>query len=171
MMGYHTILVPLDGSTLAEQVLKQIDRMAAPHARLHLLTILGHDRLDQVAAMVSAGGQPFSPIGDPWQVSDFNSPALLDARKAYLSQAAARLTERGFRVSIAVREGDIVETIIDEAARQHVEAIAIATHGRTGFGRLLLGSVTQALLARAPCPVLVLPPSKLLETLESAQKP
>jgi nucleotide-binding universal stress UspA family protein len=170
-MGYRKILVPLDGSTLAEQVLKRLQTMAEPKARIHLLTVLGHDRLDMIAASVSAGGQPFSPIGDPWMANDFNSPDDVEDRKAYLKKAALTLTQLGFSVTTDIRRGEIADTIIQEASEGHFDVIAIATHGRTGFGRLLLGSVTQAILGKAPCPVLVLPPSKLLETLEAAQKP
>ena len=170
-MGYQKILVPLDGSTLAEQVLKRIDKMVAPKAHVHLLTVLGHDRLDIIASTVSAGGQPFSPISDPWMVSDFNDPANLESRKNYLRTAAMSLTKLGLVVTTSIRYGEVVDSIVEEATQGRYDAIAIATHGRTGFGRLLLGSVTQALLTKAPCPVLVLPPSKLLESLESAQKP
>jgi len=171
MMGYRKILVPLDGSKLAEQVLKRIETLAEPKARIHLLTIVGHDRLDIIAATVGAGGQPFSPIGDPWMVNDFNSPDNVEDHRAYLKKAAASLNQLGFIVTTDIRSGEIADTIVKEAAEGHFDVIAIATHGRTGFGRLLLGSVTQAILAKAPCPVLVLPPSKLLESLESAQKP
>ena len=169
-MGYKKILVPLDGSTLAEQVLKRINKMAAPKAHIHLLTVLGHDRLDIIASTVGAGGQPFAPISDPWMVSDFNDPANLEVRKNYLRTAAKSLTKLGFVVTTSVCKGEVIDSIVEEAAQGRYDAIAIATHGRTGFGRLLLGSVTLALLAKAPCPVLVLPPSKLLETLEAAQK-
>jgi len=58
-------------------------------------------------------------------------------------------------VEYRLREGDTIEEILHEAAESSCDLIALGTHGRTGLGRLLLGSVAEAVLRRAGCPVLV----------------
>jgi nucleotide-binding universal stress UspA family protein len=54
--------------------------------------------------------------------------------------------------------GDPQATIIDQAVSKKADLIVMGTHGRRGFKRLLLGSVTEAVLREAPCPVLTVPP-------------
>lgn len=61
-------------------------------------------------------------------------------------------------LELIVRRGMVPETICELAAETGASIIIMATHGRTGVGRMVLGSVTEKTLARAPCPVLVLRP-------------
>ena len=61
------------------------------------------------------------------------------------------------RVEAVVREGETVPEILEEAASMDADLIALGTHGRSGFERLLLGSVTEKLLRKARCPVLTVP--------------
>ncbi len=160
-MGYRKILVPLDGSKLAEQVLKQVELIAAPKAHVHLISVIGPGRIDEIAATASAAGQPFYPLAEPWMSNpNFDESETREAREAYLKRAGELLTLDGYWVTVAVRNGSVADTILDEASHGSFDVIAMATHGRTGIGRLVLGSVTQAVLAKAPCPVLVLPPLK-----------
>lgn len=170
-MGYRKILVPLDGSKLAEAVLKQVDMIAAPKAHVHLLRVAGLERIDEIAATVSAAGQPFSPVADPWMSNpDFDDPESVKRYETYLKLIGEPLTLEGYWVTVAVRKGQIADTIIDEAREGRFDVIAMATHGRTGIGRLVLGSVTQAVLAKAQCPVLVLPALKLASEAVSHEK-
>jgi nucleotide-binding universal stress UspA family protein len=55
-------------------------------------------------------------------------------------------------------EGPVVPEILRQAAAQSADVIVIGTHGRSGFERLMLGSVAQRVLAKAPCPVMAVPP-------------
>jgi nucleotide-binding universal stress UspA family protein len=59
-------------------------------------------------------------------------------------------------VETAVRRGDSVEEIIAYAAERRVDLIVIATHGRTGLGHVLLGSVAERIVRESPCPVLTI---------------
>ena len=52
--------------------------------------------------------------------------------------------------------GDAARTIVELAAEEEVELIVLGTHGRTGFRRLLMGSIAEAVVRTAPCPVLTL---------------
>jgi nucleotide-binding universal stress UspA family protein len=59
---------------------------------------------------------------------------------------------------VTARAGDVSTTIVDEAVGSSADLIVMGTHGRRGFKRLLLGSVTETVLREAPCPVLTVPP-------------
>jgi nucleotide-binding universal stress UspA family protein len=61
-------------------------------------------------------------------------------------------------VSVAAEAGDAAATIVDQAVALHADLLVMGTHGRSGFDRFLLGSVTEKVLRKAPCPVLTVPP-------------
>jgi nucleotide-binding universal stress UspA family protein len=69
--------------------------------------------------------------------------------------AAALATDN---VELAAEAGEPVATIVDQALARGADLLVMGTHGRTGFDRLLLGSVTEQVLRKAPCPVLTVPP-------------
>jgi nucleotide-binding universal stress UspA family protein len=134
---FHRILVPLDGSRLAEAILPDVEELAAQQgAELVLLRIalahaLAGDALveAQVQAVEEAGG--------------------------YLAEVEQRLAARGIRVSSAVRYGRAAEEILDHARTSGIDLIAMSTHGRSGIERVLLGSVAERVLREAPVPVLL----------------
>jgi nucleotide-binding universal stress UspA family protein len=66
-----------------------------------------------------------------------------------------------------LRRGDIADAIVEYARDVLASLIAMATHGRTGFARFALGSVTSAVVHRAPCPVLVVRPKGLVDVDET----
>ena len=127
------VLVPLDGSTLAEAILPAVERLARDHeAEVILLEVLE--------------GQP-------------TREAELEAeRKAvgYLERTADSLRRRGLgRVRASVWYGDADQAIANAATRERVELIAMSTHGRSGLDRLRFGSVAEGVVRRAPVPVLL----------------
>lgn len=63
----------------------------------------------------------------------------------------------GRRAAIRVVEGDVVEQITRAAAAERADYLVIGTHGRNALSHLILGSTSQDILKRAPCPVLVVP--------------
>ena len=67
---------------------------------------------------------------------------------------AVRPTNSTVRVERVVREGPSTQAILDAAKEFDANLIVMGTHGRTGFQRLVLGSVTEEVLRQAPCPVL-----------------
>ena len=67
-----------------------------------------------------------------------------------------------------VEFGAPYKNIVSLAASENVDLIVMATHGRTGLDHLLLGSVTEKVIARAPCPVLIVPPHGRAATLSVA---
>jgi len=67
----------------------------------------------------------------------------------------------GLTVERKVIEGDAATEIVGLAQDSGADLICIGTHGRTGLARLLMGSVAEQVLRKAPCPVMIVKPSKL----------
>jgi nucleotide-binding universal stress UspA family protein len=135
---YTAIVVPLDTSELAEQALAHAAEIARHFdAHLELLTVIPASVGDTVA-----GGT----ARDAW-----------DARKLeaqeYLEAVSSRLTDDGISVSTAVRQGDVAEEIIEHAA--HCDLIIMCTHGRSGLGRWVYGSIADRTLRHAGVPILL----------------
>jgi nucleotide-binding universal stress UspA family protein len=62
------------------------------------------------------------------------------------------------RVNLSAHEGDPAREIVDQALAINADLVVMGTHGRSGFERLLIGSVAEKVLRKAPCPVLLVPP-------------
>ena len=80
------------------------------------------------------------------------------------------LQESGFTVSVAVRFGDPVDEIVRFVETQGVNLVAMATHGRTGLRRLVLGSVAEGVLHRMEVPVLLIRPCDGLTSDEVTER-
>jgi len=140
---YKRVLVPLDGSPLAEGILPFILQIAGP---LDLEVIL-------VRVM-----QPIMPQaieGTAHFMADDVAARLQEARE-YLAPVAADLRGRGVRVTTDARHGEPVTELVAAARQTEAGLIAMTTHGRSGFGRLLFGSVAEAVLRQAEIPVLMM---------------
>ena len=140
---YKRALVPLDGSPLAEAVIPFLMEIASP---LQMSIVLLRVR---------------EPI--PQLVGDGVRHALLDVGEtyardleAYLTSIAAPLRARNVDVSYAIRSGRPDEEIVAAARDAGADLIAMSTHGRSGLGRLLFGSVAEQVLRRADVPVLMI---------------
>ena len=68
---------------------------------------------------------------------------------------------------IVIRDGDIRTTLLNFIQQQNIDLMVVGTHGRTGLGRVLLGSVAEAIFREAPCPVLTVAPRTLREERSS----
>jgi nucleotide-binding universal stress UspA family protein len=135
---YKAILVPLDGSPLAERALPHAEKLAAEAgARLVL--------------MRAARVPPFA-AGDAAEVQ----LAVMDEAEEYLATLRAAYAERGIAVETAAPYGDPAQWIVDEVSLRGIDAIVMATHGRSGLSHLALGSVAESVLAHSPVPVLVI---------------
>ena len=156
---YERILVPLDGSKLAQHALPYARAVAsAKSAEIELMEVIAP--LEELAkadvddyAAVGAGTR-----GDPWLVPDeWTQIAEHFRNKAWLQLAdSAAILGGDVEVSSNVLEGDAAEAIIAEADRQPGTLIVMATHGRSGIGRWLLGSVTDKVIRHANHPTLVI---------------
>ena len=85
--------------------------------------------------------------------------ARVDQVRTLREIAAQELVQRGRRIGIAVSfliwEGDPGEAIIEAARSERADLIVVGSHGRSGVGRFLIGSVSDHVVRHAPCPVLV----------------
>lgn len=160
-MGYNKILVPLDGSKLAEGLLRQVKTLAAPKAHVHLIHVIG-DPIDETHR------QPHSAMAEAWMTNpNPDVPESIELYETYLKRAGETLTLDGYWVTKAVRHGPIADAILQEARNGNFDVIAIARHSRADTSQLALGSVAQAVLAKAHCAVLTLPPVRFSNIVPS----
>ena len=153
---YEQILVALDGSELAEQVLPHVEALAEKFGS-NLMLLRAITPLGTIIAATTPPPMVGAPVitypaVDPMEL--FN--AELAEATEYLQKIAERLGARGLKVNIATPEGPAAEAILEHARTQGTDLIAMTTHGRTGLGRLLLGSVADEVLRNASCPVLII---------------
>lgn len=140
---YKRVVVALDGSPVAEAVIPFMLQIAGP---LDIEVILV--RVNQpVPAMVADGAVPFT-VENPEE-------ARLDAEE-YLKPIAAELRDKGVRVETQVRRGQPAEEIVTAAREMGADLIAMTTHGRSGLGRLLFGSVAESVLRESRLPVFLM---------------
>ncbi|MBI2872262.1 MAG: universal stress protein [Chloroflexi bacterium] len=155
---YQRILVPLDGSELAERVLPHATALASRMgAELLLVQVVPlSSQLAMLAAgnieVGAAGGAPLAAMAEAEEA---------EAKRAseYLESVAERLRREGLEVQWEVRRGTAAAAIIDCAMEHDVSVIAISTRGRSGLGRLVFGSVADAVLRQSGKPVLVIKPA------------
>ncbi len=139
------ILVPLDGSAFGESALD---------ASVLLARLLGGSLvLIQVIAEGhrSGLGLLLGPLGD--DVTEH--AALRAAAESYLEDVSNALSARGVAADIQVAAGDPTQEILNGMRDRGCALVAVATHGRSGLARLGTGSVAEAVMTRAPAPVLV----------------
>jgi nucleotide-binding universal stress UspA family protein len=80
---------------------------------------------------------------------------IMRESREYLQAWAMNLHASGIQVETAVVPGDAADVLVDEAQRHHANLIVMTTHGRSGLGRWLYGSIAEAVLARSTVPVLL----------------
>jgi nucleotide-binding universal stress UspA family protein len=137
-MKLDRILVPLDGSALAEVAL---DR-AADLARGAASTIV----------LLRAAEAHVLPGLDPTDAQ----VAVVREAEEYLAAAANRLRAGGVKhVETSVWYGQPAESIVEAARARKADLIVMASHGRSGLGRLILGSVTESVLRATDTPILL----------------
>jgi nucleotide-binding universal stress UspA family protein len=141
---YSKILVPLDGSKLAEQILPLVKVIAAAtQAPVELLR-----------------------VKDPEKVADRAPPRQI---REYLDEGARQFFSNASSIHNKLELGDPAEIIIERARQDPTCLIAMATHGMTGVRRWLIGSVANKVAHSASNPLLLLRPAENREPSLSAQ--
>jgi len=144
------ILVPLDGSAVAQRALDYAKQVVDPtEGRMTLLTAVALPEFTSVAYYPAV--VPFE--NGPQIVEDQLIPQALD----YLRHQADDLTKAGYNVDVEAVMDDPANAIVEKAEKAQVDAIVMSTHGRSGISRWLFGSVASKVLGSAPCPVLIVP--------------
>lgn len=139
------VLVMLDGSPLAEQVLPYACELASVlPAQIELITVV-------TPAMVA--GHAFGGNGS-------GAGAVIDAAQEYLRKVAGRLCEKGQSVQVqATAAADPAAAILQTADQRGAGLLALATHGRGGISRLVAGSVAEKVVHGTHVPVLLVRPA------------
>jgi nucleotide-binding universal stress UspA family protein len=135
---FKRILVPLDGSALAEAILPEVTELA----KLHHAEVL----LVRVAL-----GHAFPGV-DPTEAQ----VRVVEEAETYLAAVQRRLVVERIHVDTAVRYGQAAEEILDHVRTRQADLIAMSTHGRSGIERWVMGSVAEKVLRASAVPVLLL---------------
>jgi nucleotide-binding universal stress UspA family protein len=155
------IMVPLDGSALAETALSPAAEMARLwDAEVSLLQVVFPVSLSSEADL-----QP--PGAYDKELTEINR----EAASRYIAETAVRLRNTGVKASgvALVGRATLPQTLLEQASPGRVGLLAIATHGRGGLRRLVLGSVTDKLVRTAEVPVLVVPPVRPVRKARKAK--
>lgn len=150
---YKQILVALDGSALAEGVLTHAEWLAEKSgAKVRLLRAV-----TSLERIVAESSQFVAPSGV--MMPELDAVELVAAERAeaesYLARVTARLRARGIEVEVTTPEGPPEQLILDAAREWPSDLILMTTHGRSGLGRLVFGSVAEGVLRNSSCPVLL----------------
>lgn len=150
---FERILVCLDGSKLAEQIM--------PYATEEAIRFQGTLVLLQVVQepiVFSPGfpGEAPAPIETSTMIE--GTKEALNRARAYLAKLAAELRKKGIQVETVAIPGRAGEAILDYANANNIDLITIATHGRGGLRRVVFGSVADHVLRGSGLPVLVVRP-------------
>ena len=144
---FSKILVPLDGSKTAEKVLPYARYLASRFKiPIELLAVVD---IAEIASQIASEKPRF--------LDTFFDDAV-QQRTSYLSAVAASFAEAD--VSYSVERGKAEEAIVERAARDKAALIAMATHGRSGVNRFLLGSVAEKVLRGTVNPLLLIRAAK-----------
>ena len=135
MQMKERILVPLDGSECAENILPKVESLAT-NLKVGICLL-------RVAFAHSFPGVDATEA----------EVAVVREAEAYLQGIEKRLKAKGFEVDTHVRYGDHAEEILAHSHREDVGIIAMSTHGRSGVKRFLLGSVAEKIVRHATKPI------------------
>ena len=143
---YKKILVPLDGSPLAEAVLPHAEALAkAENAELVILRV------------------PIMPAGEfialDTVVARTVRKDIRDEASTYVTEKVDFLKKDNVKVTGMTKEGSVPDTILDVAEETHADMIAMSTHVRTGVKRWLMGSVADKIVHHAHIPVMLIHPN------------
>lgn len=141
--GLRRIVVPLDGSERSEAILPVVERLAGPFD-------LGIELLRAIEPLPAYAAAEISSARTEEMIALEEADA-----EGYLRKVATPLEAKGLRVTRSVGRGLAVDVILRRAEEAAAGLIAMSTHGRTGVGRLLIGSVAERVLRSAPVPVLL----------------
>ena len=129
---YDEILLPTDGSAAAEAAVDHAARLATTFGgRVSVLSVV-----------------------EPVPAVEMDAAMVHERLRESADRAVERLDEAGVETTTTVRDGGAHRAILDCADEVDADLVVMGTHGRTGVGRVLLGSVTERVVRRADTPVL-----------------
>ncbi len=145
---FKKVLVPLDGSSLAQQALPYAEELALRFkAEVYVLVVVS------LPAALSVGPEVHIPVG-----LDTVREYELQQADSYLEPVLKALEAKGIVGHAVIREGKPADIIVDFAQDEGMDIVIMCTHGRSGISRWIFGSVTQKVLQKCRVPVLVIKP-------------
>lgn len=142
-MVCRRVLVPLDGSQVAEQILPTVTRIAQSFSAE---VVLFQVPIAYVSGWMT--GEWYLPVQGVLETAEEDA-------HTYLSSVAARLEAQGLDVGISTGMGSVANCIVEYAEANSVDLVAMCTHGRTGLARWTLGSVADRVLRAGSTPILL----------------
>jgi len=146
MVEIRRILCPIDFSDFSRRALDH----ALAIARWYRSTVTA---LHVFSAAPVATFGPGPVVFEPIVLTAGDREQLLADTKAFIAAESAP----GIAIEAVIREGNVAAEILEQANTMGADLLAIGTHGRSGFERLVLGSVAEKVLRKARCPVLTIP--------------
>ena len=144
MIQLQRVLCPVDFSDFSRRAFDHAVRLA--HWYQSTVRLLYVSEGAPLAAAAPGGG--VVPSG---MLTAQERESLLTGLKHFASSGA------GADLEFEIGEGDVAKSILSQAAEGHADVVVLGTHGRSGFERLVLGSVAEKVLRKATCPVLTVP--------------
>lgn len=150
---YNKIMVPLDGSELAECVIPHVEKLISG-CQVGTIVFV---RVIEPAAVSYKGSYVTSK--EDLEKLETNTKRIEEERKAaaaqYLGGIVSRLKQDGLKCETKVLEGKVADSLVDFAEGNEIELILIATHGRSGVSRWVRGSIADRILRASRVPVLM----------------
>lgn len=151
---FNKILICLDGSELAEKVIPYaVEEAVRFDSELVLFRVVSEAYLISLA-LPGIPGTPINAAG----TEKLELEEEKEAREYLKSMAEKLQTEKNLQVSYDSAIGSAGPAIIEYCEKQGIELIAIATHGRSGLGRVILGSVANHVIRYSNLPILLIRP-------------
>lgn len=148
MFPFKKILVPTDFSEPSFCGLRMAGEMAK-HFDTEILIVNVHKPIPKLPTpRVEASETTFD-------ISAYEKKIIAEAENNLIELGAEILGDK-IKPRVIVREGEAAHEILDVADEEGVDAIIIATHGRTGLAKIVFGSVAQRVVRRAKCPVVTI---------------
>lgn len=146
--GFRRILVPLDGSKLAERALAPVETLAAAFGS-EVILLRATRPAHEIAVQLTPMDVP--PACDPNEIAQIE----MEQTTTYLNRVCSDLAGKGVNAETEQRQGHPADVIHAMATERSIDLIAITTHGRGGWRKLIFGSVATETIRKATCPVLV----------------
>jgi len=142
------ILVAIDFSDMSNSVVAHASRLArATGAKLWVM----HAVTD--TSFISGADE----VPVPWTISDEDLPRHFPSEQGKLSEAVAALQDMGVDAQSLLVSGPAVDRVLTMAKELEAEMIVVGSHGHTALYKLIVGTISEGVLRKAHCPVLVVP--------------
>ncbi|HET7089727.1 MAG TPA: universal stress protein [Anaerolineae bacterium] len=153
---YRNIIVPLDGSETAEQVLPYVrDLVRGRTVTVHLISVAPLSATAPVSAVAPLRMYPLVVSRADFEAQTQERNRIESELRNYLNGVAMTLAQGNVATSVEVRFGEPAEEILALQSEVRADLIAMCTHGRTGLARWAYGSVAEKVTRHADCPVLL----------------